>query len=199
MFKIVQEFEKTIAEFYGSPYAVATDCCTHAVELCLRKENPAEVTCPTQTYLSIPMTFCKLNINWKFAETKWEDFYQIGNTKIYDAAVLWKPTSYIPNSYMCLSFQYRKHLSLGRGGAILCSTKDDYDYFKKSSYDGRFPHIPWSEQAIDSVGYHYYMTPETAQLGLDKFNNAMLSSPKKWNWKDYPDLTKMPLFSNHNN
>jgi DegT/DnrJ/EryC1/StrS aminotransferase family len=32
----VQLFEIEIAKFFGSPYAVATDCCTHAVELCLR-------------------------------------------------------------------------------------------------------------------------------------------------------------------
>ena len=37
-FETVQEFEKQIAKFYGAPYAVATDCCTHAVELCLRIE-----------------------------------------------------------------------------------------------------------------------------------------------------------------
>ena len=32
--KVIQ-FEKEIANFFGSPYAVAVDCCTHAIELCL--------------------------------------------------------------------------------------------------------------------------------------------------------------------
>ena len=35
-FDVVKEFENKIAEFYGSPYAVAVDCCTHGVELCFR-------------------------------------------------------------------------------------------------------------------------------------------------------------------
>ena len=36
---VVTEFEKKIAEFFGAPYAVATDCCTNALELCLRLEK----------------------------------------------------------------------------------------------------------------------------------------------------------------
>ena len=35
-FIIVEEFEKKIANFFGSPYAVAVDCCTHGLEVCLR-------------------------------------------------------------------------------------------------------------------------------------------------------------------
>jgi hypothetical protein len=34
---------------------------------------------------------------------------------------------------------------------------------------GGYLNIPWRDQDIESYGYHYYMTPETAQLGLDKF------------------------------
>ncbi len=195
MFEIVEKFEKSIAEFYGAPYAVATDCCTHAVELCLRKEQPKTVDCPKYTYLSIPMTFIKLNINWQFTEEKWQGYYQIGNTKIYDAAVLWKEKSYTPGSYMCLSFQYRKHLSLGRGGAILCNNQEDYLLFKKMSYDGRLPNIPWANQNIDTIGYHYYMTPETAQLGLDKLGTAVSSTAKTWCWTDYLDLSRISVFN----
>ena len=35
-FEAVEQFENQVADFFGAPYAVATDCCTHAVELCLR-------------------------------------------------------------------------------------------------------------------------------------------------------------------
>jgi len=198
MFDIVTRFEEKIANFFGSPYAVATDCCTHAVELCLIKERPNWVSCPKYTYLSIPMTFKKLNLDWKFNNNLWKNYYQLGESRIFDAAVLWKPKSYIKNSYMCLSFQYRKHLNLGRGGAILCETYDDYVYFKKASYDGRLPNIPWAEQKIESYGYHYYMTPETAQLGLDKFDQAVLTDPKEWSWNNYPDLSTMPIFNQSN-
>jgi dTDP-4-amino-4,6-dideoxygalactose transaminase len=39
MLHIVTEFEQKIAEFFGAKYAVATDCCTHAIELRIRYKN----------------------------------------------------------------------------------------------------------------------------------------------------------------
>ena len=56
---------------------------------------------------------------------------------------------------------------------ILCDNKDDYISLKKMSYDGRLPDIPWRDQDISTMGYHYYMTPETAQLGMDKIEEAI--------------------------
>jgi dTDP-4-amino-4,6-dideoxygalactose transaminase len=119
----------------------------------------------------------------------------LDNTNIIDAAVYWKQNGYIKNTYMCLSFQYKKHLSLGRGGAILLQNKEDYDILKKMSYDGRSPNIPWMEQDIDTIGYHYYMTPEIAKLGLDKLPKAFEDTPKKWNYLNYPDLKKIKIFN----
>ena len=58
---------------------------------------------------------------------------------------------------------------MGRGGIILLDDKKSFDTIKKMSYDGRIPNIPWRQQNIDTVGYHYYMTPETAQLDLINF------------------------------
>ena len=62
------------------------------------------------------------------------------------------------------------------------------------SYDGRLPNIPWREQNITSIGYHYYMTPETAQLGLSKLENAINTQPRQWVIEDWPDLTNMKIF-----
>lgn len=197
MFDIVEKFEKTVAEFYGAPYAVAVDCCTHAVELCLRHTQSNSVTCPAHTYISIPFTFEKLNLTWKFTDQKWIDFYYLGNTNIIDAAVYWKQNGYIDNTFMCLSFQFRKHLSTGRGGMILCSNYRDFIALKKMSYDGRLPSVPWSEQNISSIGYHYYMTPETANIGLHNFNQAVAKIPAQWSWKNYPNLTQMEVFNEH--
>jgi dTDP-4-amino-4,6-dideoxygalactose transaminase len=118
----------------------------------------------------------------------------LGNTNIIDAAVYWKQSGYIQNTYMCLSFQYKKHLSLGRGGAILLQNKEDYDILKKMSYDGRSPNAPWMKQNIDTIGYHYYMTPEIAKLGLEKIPKAVKDNPKKWSYKDYPDLSLNNIF-----
>jgi dTDP-4-amino-4,6-dideoxygalactose transaminase len=190
----VTNFEKTIADFYGAPYAVATDCCTHAIELCLRLIKPMAVTCPKHTYLSIPMTFEKLGLTWEFQDYDWQDYYYIGNTNVVDAAVLWKANSYIDNTFMCLSFQFKKHLNLGRGGMILTDNQEAATKLKKMSYDGRLPDALWKDQDIDMMGYHYYMTPETAESGIEKFQQVKNLESKRWSNQDYPDISKMKVF-----
>jgi dTDP-4-amino-4,6-dideoxygalactose transaminase len=196
MNEAVSKFENLIAAFYGAPYAVATDCCTHAIELCLRIAHPEYVVnCPSRTYVSVPMTFEKLGLEWQFDDYEWEDYYHIGCTNIVDAAVYWKQNGYIPGTKMCLSFQFKKHLSLGRGGMILLDDYDEYIKLKKMSYDGRYGDTPWAEQDIDTIGYHYYMTPETAQTGIYRYCSAEVTKPRKWSCLDYPDLTKLKVFN----
>jgi dTDP-4-amino-4,6-dideoxygalactose transaminase len=192
-FNTVTEFENQVAEFFGAPYAVAVDSCTHGVELCLRYTCEDFIEVPKNTYLSIPFLSYKLKIGLEWKNEDWVDYYYLTD-KIIDAAVLWKPNSYISGTYMSLSFQYQKHLSLGRGGMILLDNKHDAIALKKMSYDGRLPNTPWRDQNIDTIGYHYYITPETAQLGLDKLPQAKLTPPRQWTINDWPDLTQMNIF-----
>ena len=195
-FDSIKIFEEKIAEFFGAPHAVAVDCCTHGIELCLRLNNIKHYTVPKRTYISVPFLAKKLGIDFDWRSETWEDYYYLGGTNIIDAAVLWKKDSYVPGTLMCLSFQFRKHLSLGRGGIILTDSKNSAIKLKKMSYDGRIPNVPWRDQNIDTVGYHYYMTPETANLGLKKLDQAIATVPKKWKCSDWPDLTTMAVFQN---
>lgn len=192
-FQVIADFEKEIAKFFGAPYAVAVDCCTHGLELCLRLKGVEKINVPRHTYLSVPMLSNKLNIEMEWTDEKWTDYYYLTDD-IIDAAVLWKPNSYILGTYMSVSFQFRKHLSLGRGGIILFDKQEDFDILKKMSYDGRNPDESWSVQNIKTMGYHYYMTPETAELGLKKLPEAIERKPKQWLYTDWPDLTTMDLF-----
>jgi dTDP-4-amino-4,6-dideoxygalactose transaminase len=193
-FKVIKKFEEEIANFFGSPYAVAVDCCTHSIELCLRYNKVKKIIIPKRTYLSVAFLGKKLDIDLDWKDEEWIDYYYLGGTNIIDAAVLWKSKSYIPNTFMCLSFQYQKHLSLGRGGMILTDDNNARSALKRMSYDGRNPEIPWREQNIDSIGYHYYMTPETAELGLKKLPEAIKTKPKQWVIEDWPDLKEMDIF-----
>ena len=77
---------------------------------------------------------------------------------------------------------------------ILTDNKKSANDLKKMSYDGRIPLVPWREQNISVMGYHYYMTPETAQLGLDKLPKAINTEPRQWSIEDWPDLTQMEIF-----
>jgi len=195
-FNVISTFENKISEFFGSPYGVAVDSCTHGLELCLRYTKETKINVPIRTYLSVPFLAEKLGIEREWRDENWENYYTLnyGDKRIVDAAVLWKKNSYIPNTFMCVSFQYQKHLSLGRGGIILLDNEIDYISLKKMSYDGRLPNMPWRDQDIDTLGFHYYMTPETAQLGLNKLQVAIDTPPRQWVVTDWPDLTKMKIF-----
>jgi dTDP-4-amino-4,6-dideoxygalactose transaminase len=192
-FEVIRVFEEALADFFGSPYAVTTDCCTHAVELCLRHTDAQSISVPKHTYISIPLLSRKLGIDLQWRDEEWLDYYHVTDT-VVDAAVLWKPNSYIPGTLMCVSFQFKKHLSLGRGGVILTDNKEAALALKKMSYDGRTPDTPWATQNITTMGYHYYMTPETATLGLEKLPAAIETAPKQWTIEDWPDLTEMGIF-----
>ena len=192
-FEVVKEFESKIAKFFKAPYAVAVDCCTHGIELCIRYTDTKVISVPKRTYISIPFLANKIGIDLVWKDQDWKDYYHLTN-KIIDAAVLWKKDSYIPGTFMCLSFQFQKHLSLGRGGMILCDNENDALKLKLMSYDGRYPDVPWRAQNIDTMGYHYYMTPETAQRGLDKLDKAIKTKPKQWTIDEWPDVSRMEVF-----
>ncbi len=196
-FNTVTEFEKRIAEFFGAPYAVATDSCTSALELSLRYLEADYISVPKHTYISVPNLAKKLGINLIWREENWKDFYLIYSKKtqiVFDAAVLWRRDSYLSHSFMCLSFQYQKHLKIGRAGMILLDNKEAAIQLKKMSYDGREPNVPWRDQNISEIGYHYYLQPELAQIGLDKLEDAKCINPRKWTINDWPDLTTMKIF-----
>jgi len=197
-FEVITQFENKIAEFFGAPYAVAVDCCTHGVELSIRykmktSECTPKICVPKRTYISIPFLADKLGLELEWKDEVWQDYYEVF-PEVIDAAVLWRKDSYVPGTFMSISFQYRKHLSLGKGGIILTDNKEAAIELKKMSYDGRLPDVPWRDQNISSIGYHYYMTPETAQLGIDKLDDAINTEPKIWKIIDWPDLTKMSVF-----
>lgn len=192
-FEIIEEFEVEVAKFFGAPYAVTFDSCTHGIEIVLRYLDVKKIIVPCRTYLSIPFLAEKLKIELEWKDENWQDYYYLAENVI-DAAVLWKRDSYIPGTFMGISFQYQKHLSLGRGGVILLDNYNDKLQLKKMSYDGRMPLIPWREQNIETMGYHYYMTPETAKLGLLKLQDAINTKPKKWIVTDWPDLREMDIF-----
>ena len=138
----VKELENKIADFFGSPYAVAVDSCTHGVELCLRLLGSNKISVPARTYISIPFLSNKLGLELEWREENWKDYYHL-TEKVIDAAVLWKRNSYVSGTLMSLSFQFQKHLSLGRGGMILTDNEKQAHELKKMSYDGRLPDIPW--------------------------------------------------------
>jgi dTDP-4-amino-4,6-dideoxygalactose transaminase len=190
MFDKIYEFERALAEFTGAPYAVMTDCCTHAIELCLRFDGVTRVLFPAQTYLSIPMTMHKLGISYDYTDKLWIGEYQFVGTRIWDSARLLKEGMYREGQLQCLSFGPSKPLEIGRGGAILTDDVEIYDVLSQQRYDGRDLNIsPWEQQKIFRIGYHYKPTIEEAVKGLELLPQVD-QEPK---YKEYPDLRTITI------
>ena len=190
MFDKIFEFEQALAEYTGATYAVMTDCCTHAIELCLRFDKVKRVQFPAYTYLSIPMTMHKLGITYGLLDQKWTGEYQFNGTRIWDSARRLERGMYRPGMLQCLSFGNGKPLQIGRGGAILTDDVEVYDQLSMMRYDGRDLRIaPWPEQQTFKVGYHYKPTLEEAELGL-KLLPAVNEKPK---YVEYPDCRNITI------
>ena len=188
MFNKIYEFERALALFTGAPYAVMTDCCTHAIELCLRYDNITRVQFPAHTYLSIPMTMHKLGIEYSYSDKLWTGEYQFIGTRIWDSARLLKEGMYRKGQLQCLSFGYSKPLEIGHGGAVLTDDVEIYDILSQQRYDGRDLSIsPWEQQKIFRVGYHYRPTIEDAVRGLE----LLPSVDQTVKYKEYPDLREI--------
>lgn len=197
-FEAVTLFEKKIANHFGAPYAVAVDCCTHALELSLRYlEAQGPIQVPRQTYLSVPMTVLKVGADISWTDAKWNEVYTLAPYPVIDGALSFKKDSYQVGTFLCLSFQQKKTLPIGRGGMILTSDADAAQWLQKASYDGRTRGRPWKNDPVDVMGYHYYMTPEDAARGLLLFNQLSTLEIKGGGFENYPDLSLLEVFKNH--
>ena len=193
MFNKIFEFEQALADYTGAPYAVMTDCCTHAIEMCLRFDRVKETCFTPYTYLSIPMTMHKLGIEYTYVEEEYQNWvgeYQFFGTRIWDSARRLERNMYRSGSLQCLSFGNGKPLQIGRGGAILTDDVEVYDQLSMMRYDGRDLRVtPWQEQLTFRVGYHYKPTIEEAEFGLELLPKVN-EQPK---YVEYPDCRNITI------
>lgn len=199
MFDKIKQFEDALAEYTGAPYAIMTDCCTHAIELCLRHDNIDQCSFTPYTYLSIPMTMHKLRIKYEYYpdtlahRQQWVGEYKFEGTRIWDSARRLEKNMYRKGMMQCLSFGHTKPLHIGHGGAILLDDKAAYDKIIRMRYDGRDLNIsPWQDQKDFTIGYHYKPSIEDAIQGL-----ALLEGLKEFPVRPqpvaYPDLRNINI------
>jgi dTDP-4-amino-4,6-dideoxygalactose transaminase len=196
--EINQIFESKVAEFFNAPYAVSLDSCTHALELCLKwaKKFDTSVAVPVNTYMSVPMILSQIGQRWHFVRSRWTDYYNLDPLPVIDAAYTWRPGAYVPGSFMCISFQYKKHICIGRGGMILTDNATAAEWFQRMCRDGRNPKLLQNNDNIKEIGYHYPMIAEDAARGIllmDKIGNL---PAKVYRWDHYKTLTENQVFAN---
>lgn len=188
MFNQIENFERALGALTGAPFVVMTDCCTHALELCLRYDRVHHCQFTAYTYLSIPMTLRKLNISYDLLDETWTGEYQLHGTRIWDSARKLQLGMYRKGQMQCLSFGYSKPLDIGRGGAILLDDAAAYQKLIQQRSDGRDLKIsPWEEQKVFEVGYHYRPTIEEAVRALE----LLPTIDQKPKYVKYPDLREI--------
>lgn len=189
-FQILFDFEQALARYTGAPYAVATDCCTHAIELCMRFDQVKSCHFTAFTYVSVPMIMHQLDIKYDFTDESWSGEYQFHGTRIWDSARRLEPGMYRPGQLQCLSFGRTKPMELGRLGAVLTDDVEVYDQLSHMRSDGRDLGVaPWQRQRTFKVGYHYCPTLEICQQALDRLPDHRAQSQTV----SYPDCREIQI------
>lgn len=202
--RITQSFEEELCRYTGAPYAVAVDNMSNALALCLMREDSRglTITIPERTYPSVPCEIIMSGYHVAWSTVTGETItgaYQLKPTRIWDSALRFTADMYLPGQLMCISFTGAyKHLKLGKGGAILCDNKEDYEYFKKARNSGR-SECSYHVDNFTMLGRNCYMMPQVAAQGLlliQQFYN--LDGTKKHNpdiTLPYPNLSKFPIYN----
>ncbi len=188
-FSIVKLFEEEVANYTGAPYAVAVDSCTNALFLCCKYLKVTEVHIPKKTYLSVPQSIIHAGAKVMLEDREWSGIYDLKPYPIYDAALRFTSNMYIPNSFMCLSFHYKKQLPIGKGGMILTDDINAVEWFKRARYEGRSEKGYWDD-TISELGWNMYMTPMEAAIGLSLMQNMNLNNPDVIEENGYRDLSE---------
>ena len=196
-YDILDKFERVLSEYTGAPHVVLTDSCTHAIELCLRYQKwKGPVILPKHTYISVPMTMHKLELDLYWDDVDWEYEYRIAPTNIWDSARAFDENMFVSGRMQCLSFGWDKRLNIGHGGAILLDSSNDQCMLKQMAYDGRqlWNKTPWDQQNHWALGFHYNMRLEDAQRGIELMANPTENLPRlKSQLKNYPDCSQIKI------
>jgi dTDP-4-amino-4,6-dideoxygalactose transaminase len=196
MFDKILAFETALAEFTGAPRVIMTDCCTHAIELCMRYDRVEFCAFTPYTYLSIPMLMHKLGIQYVYEvddPAQWVGEYRFRKTRIWDSARRLEQGMYRAGQMQCVSFGHDKPLPIGRGGAILLDDESAYQALLRMRYDGRDLTVkPWVAQKEFRVGYHYRPTVEEAEHGLELLSQYQSQPPRE---VAYPDCRQISIVS----
>ena len=193
-YRVVRDFELAIADYTGSPYAVAVNSCTMALFLCCRFLNVGKVFLPSRTYISVPMSVIHAGGQVEFENYGWRGMYQLSPYPIWDAARRFTSGMYRRGQYQCLSFQAAKILAIEQGGCILHDNEVADRWFRRARFDGRSEGVPPKDDDFKMLGWHAYMSPSVASQGLlrlysmPKHNEDLLND-------DYPDLSQLEIFS----
>jgi dTDP-4-amino-4,6-dideoxygalactose transaminase len=189
--EVVRMFERSVAEYAGSRYAVAVDTGTAALFLACKYLKVGRVSLPRKTYVSVPCAVIHAGGTVEFDDRRWIGEYTLDPYPIVDSACRFRRGMHRPRTFRCLSFQYRKHLPIGRGGMILCDDAEAVRWLKLARFSGR-REVPLSQDNPTMIGWHLFMEPERAARGLTLL--SVLPEDNDDLCFNYPDLSQFEAY-----
>lgn len=199
----VTHFENEVANYCGSKYAVACDSNSNAIRLVLHylEITNQDITIPAKTYVSVPNQIILSGNRPRFEKIEWDGMYELGNTAVIDAATALYKGMYEKylDSYMILSFHFKKILNIGQGGMILTNDSEFVEWARPMIYDGRHKDRMYDDDEFECVGWHMYMAPEEAKKGLEIFNSDRIQDYNEsvgGSWK-YNDLRGQKIYRDY--
>ena len=188
IYKITEDFEKSLSDYTGAPYVVTLDNMSNGLFLALYYEHKIKdrtekiITIPSRTYPSVPCEIIHTGLKVGFEPVEGRTIkgaYQLKGSNVWDSALRFTADMYMPNTHMCISFTGPyKHFKLSKGGAILTDDLQSYLWFKRARYSGR-----------RETSYH------DDHFDMNQFYN--LDGTKKYNLDlelPYPDLSKYEIY-----
>lgn len=177
-YDVVRLFEQAMADYTGSPYAVAVESGSAAIFLSIQwcKHNIdiiAPVEIPHRTYPSVANALVNSGFQVEWSTEEWRDlgYYRLFPLPVIDSAKylardMCKKSDELGSNLVCLSFHAKKHIKIGRGGMVLTASESVAEWLKRARFDGRHE-VPLDQDTIAFPGFNMYMTPEQAARGLE--------------------------------
>ncbi len=191
-YKVVEEFERALSEYTGAPYVVTTNSCSMAILIACSFFSKILITIPARTYASVPQSVLHAGHRITFADTAWMGEYRLDPLPVWDSARRFTSGMYRPRQMQCISFQTSKILGLEQGGAILLDNPESAEWLRRARFDGR---LDASEKLPMQIGWHAYLNPSTAALGLQRLSCLPKHNEDQAGSEDFPDLSVLDLWS----
>lgn len=165
--------------------------------------DQALISVPKRTYVGVPMSIIHAGGRPVFRDENWRGFYKLEPLPVWDYARWFSENMYVhpgprSGSMICVSFHWSKTLGIQQGGAILHDNHEADEWLRRARFDGREEGIHPKDDKNMIIGYHAYMSPETAAAGLVRLANLPKhNDPLPWGpgtASDYPDLSTMECF-----
>ena len=196
--QVTKDFETAVAKYTGAPYCVAVNSCSNALFLALMwlkrmGQLPPGVMLPARTYVSVPMQVMHAGAQVIFQDYEWHGRYRIWPTPVWDSARWFTSGMYERDQFICTSHHWSKTLGLQQAGCILHSNPEADKWLRRARFDGRTEGVTPASDDFDFAGWHMYLSPEIAALGLMRLSILPKHNDPLPN-DNYPDLSLLPIF-----